>query len=99
MWVVLENDLVDSCKAGDDVTVCGVVMRRWKPVFLDVSIKARLLCHKPVQQQVQQSLFNNLCTIAYKFMPHGYCKGKVSSAVAFTIGRHFFIKKSKCLGV
>lgn len=21
MWVVLENDLVDSCKAGDDVTI------------------------------------------------------------------------------
>jgi len=38
MWVVLENDLVDSCKAGDDITVCGVVMRRWKPVFPDVSI-------------------------------------------------------------
>ena len=37
MWVVLEDDLVDSCKAGDDVTVCGVVMRRWKPVFPDVS--------------------------------------------------------------
>ena len=37
MWVVLENDLVDSCKAGDDITVCGVVMRRWKPVFPDVS--------------------------------------------------------------
>ncbi|KAL9967665.1 hypothetical protein ACROYT_G025945 [Oculina patagonica] len=35
MWVVLEDDLVDSCKAGDDVTVCGVVMRRWKPVFPD----------------------------------------------------------------
>ncbi|CAH3157264.1 unnamed protein product [Porites evermanni] len=35
MWVVLEDDLVDSCKAGDDVTICGVVMRRWKPVFVD----------------------------------------------------------------
>ncbi|KAL6046136.1 DNA helicase mcm9 [Balamuthia mandrillaris] len=32
MVVVLETDLVDHCKAGDDVTVSGIVMRRWKPV-------------------------------------------------------------------
>ena len=52
MWVVLEDDLVDSCKAGDDVTICGVVMRRWKPVFVDVSIKLHegvfLLLYEPV---------------------------------------------------
>ena len=28
--VVLEDDLVDSCKAGDDVKITGVVRRRWK---------------------------------------------------------------------
>jgi len=33
--VVLEDDLVDSCKAGDDVTISGVVMRRWRPAVLD----------------------------------------------------------------
>uniref|UniRef100_A0A7M4E8Y7 DNA helicase MCM9 n=2 Tax=Crocodylus porosus TaxID=8502 RepID=A0A7M4E8Y7_CROPO len=35
MVVVLENDLVDSCKSGDDITVYGVVMQRWKPFHQD----------------------------------------------------------------
>ncbi|XP_066462366.1 DNA helicase MCM9 isoform X1 [Eleutherodactylus coqui] len=35
MIVVLEDDLVDNCKSGDDVTVYGVVMQRWKPLYAD----------------------------------------------------------------
>ncbi|KAK2856603.1 hypothetical protein Q5P01_005338 [Channa striata] len=31
--VVLEDDLVDSCKSGDDVTVYGVICQRWKPFY------------------------------------------------------------------
>ncbi|XP_059058589.1 DNA helicase MCM9-like [Achroia grisella] len=31
MWVVLEDDLVDCCKPGDDVNICGIVRRRWRP--------------------------------------------------------------------
>ncbi|XP_053700062.1 DNA helicase MCM9 isoform X1 [Synchiropus splendidus] len=33
MVVVLEDDLVDTCKSGDDVTVYGVISQRWKPFF------------------------------------------------------------------
>nr|XP_057939162.1 DNA helicase MCM9 [Doryrhamphus excisus] len=33
MVVVLEDDLVDMCKSGDDVTVYGVMCQRWKPFF------------------------------------------------------------------
>uniref|UniRef100_A0A1X7TR58 MCM OB domain-containing protein n=2 Tax=Amphimedon queenslandica TaxID=400682 RepID=A0A1X7TR58_AMPQE len=30
VWVVLERDLVDSCKAGNDVIVTGIVRQQWK---------------------------------------------------------------------
>ncbi|KAI9136480.1 mcm domain-containing protein [Paraphysoderma sedebokerense] len=29
--VILKDDLVDKCKAGDDVIISGAVIRRWKP--------------------------------------------------------------------
>jgi DNA helicase MCM9 len=33
--IVLEDDLVDLCKAGDDVTIIGVVLRRWRSLKID----------------------------------------------------------------
>ncbi|XP_024147243.1 DNA helicase MCM9 [Oryzias melastigma] len=31
--VILEDDLVDGCKSGDDVTIYGVMCLRWKPLY------------------------------------------------------------------
>ncbi|KAG7266395.1 hypothetical protein CRUP_004907 [Coryphaenoides rupestris] len=43
MVVVLEDDLVDVCKSGDDVTVYGVVRQRWKPLYSDSTCDVELV--------------------------------------------------------
>eukprot|EP00794_Sanderia_malayensis_P020029 gene20029-21992_t len=42
-WVILEDDLVDMCKPGDDVTVYGTVMQRWQPVSKDSKCNIELV--------------------------------------------------------
>ncbi|GFQ73709.1 DNA helicase MCM9, partial [Trichonephila clavata] len=32
MWVILEDDLVDSCHPGNDVNISGILIQRWKPL-------------------------------------------------------------------
>ncbi|NWY05845.1 MCM9 helicase, partial [Nothoprocta ornata] len=43
MVVILEDDLVDSCKSGDDVTVYGVVLQRWRPFQQDARCDLELV--------------------------------------------------------
>ncbi|KAJ0177859.1 hypothetical protein K1T71_006732 [Dendrolimus kikuchii] len=43
MWVVLEDDLVDCCKPGDDVVICGTVRRRWRPSALSKKCEVELV--------------------------------------------------------
>jgi len=35
MTVIIMDDLVDTCKAGDDVQVGGLIVRRWRSVSID----------------------------------------------------------------
>ncbi|XP_060074064.1 DNA helicase MCM9-like [Ylistrum balloti] len=43
MWITLEDDLVDICKAGDDVIICGTVLRRWRPVTADARCEIEIV--------------------------------------------------------
>ncbi|XP_055288756.1 DNA helicase MCM9 isoform X3 [Moschus berezovskii] len=43
MQVILEDDLVDNCKSGDDITIYGVVMQRWKPFKQDVRCEVEIV--------------------------------------------------------
>ncbi|XP_035296238.1 DNA helicase MCM9 isoform X2 [Cricetulus griseus] len=43
MKVILEDDLVDSCKSGDDLTIYGVVMQRWKPFQRDARCEVEIV--------------------------------------------------------
>ncbi|XP_062504225.1 DNA helicase MCM9-like [Corticium candelabrum] len=60
MWVVLEDDLVDSCKAGDEVTLTGVVCRRWQTLGMDtrcdidIALRAN---HVTVHNEQRSSVF------------------------------------------
>ena len=43
IMVLLHDDLVDSCKPGDDVRITGVPMRRWKPLMKGARADAELV--------------------------------------------------------
>ncbi|CAG9853759.1 unnamed protein product [Phyllotreta striolata] len=43
MKVTLEDDLVNSCQPGDDVTICGIVKRQWGELILGKSIEIDLV--------------------------------------------------------
>ncbi|KAM8999408.1 DNA helicase MCM9 isoform X1 [Sarcophilus harrisii] len=59
MKVVLEDDLVDSCKSGDDLTIYGVVMQRWNPFHQDVRCDVEIVLKANyVQVNNEQSIGN-----------------------------------------
>ncbi|XP_054714507.1 DNA helicase MCM9-like [Uloborus diversus] len=47
MWVILEDDLVETCFPGNDVCISGVLIQRWKPLIpgRPIDIDLVLLAH------------------------------------------------------
>ena len=45
MTVVLEYDLVDTCKAGDDVTIYGIVTQMWDQPVTDARCSLETVLH------------------------------------------------------
>ena len=43
--VILENDLVDSCKAGDDVTIHATVIERWRKLTSGAKIETEIILY------------------------------------------------------
>eukprot|EP01080_Neovahlkampfia_damariscottae_P009413 gene9413-1620_t len=58
--IVLEDDLVDVCKAGDDVTIIGVVLRRWKSMKVDsrCDIELILLANNVIVNNASKGTLN-----------------------------------------
>ena len=65
IYVVLEDDIVDSCKAGDDVVICGLVMTKWKPLIpgercdIEIFIRANSV-HVKQEKNVNNNLTEEL---------------------------------------
>ncbi|RVE55868.1 hypothetical protein OJAV_G00230590 [Oryzias javanicus] len=65
--VILEDDLVDGCKSGDDVTIYGVMCLRWKPMYDGTRCEVELVLRaNNLEVNNQQTAAAQLLTDAQK---------------------------------
>uniref|UniRef100_A0A3P9IT36 DNA helicase MCM9 n=1 Tax=Oryzias latipes TaxID=8090 RepID=A0A3P9IT36_ORYLA len=65
--VILEDDLVDGCKSGDDVTIYGVMCLRWKPLYDGTRCEVELVLRaNNLEVNNQQTAAAQLLTDAQK---------------------------------
>ncbi|KAG8188318.1 hypothetical protein JTE90_008958 [Oedothorax gibbosus] len=64
MWVILEDDLVETCQPGNDVNISGVLIQRWKPLIKGSFIEIDLVLYAhnvEVKNKLSPGILSETC--------------------------------------
>jgi hypothetical protein len=95
IMVLLHDDLVDSCKPGDDVRITGVPLRRWKPLMKGARADAELVivCNAVDVAHDKGSSSCAIRSVSCCFCPHIH----ISSCISLLPFYSFALSNSACV--